>query len=357
MWSGGEYSLNTQGAADAINNATDLVLGALERMDIDPSSRPFWVADYAAADGGTSLQLITQVVAAVRERAPKRPIGICYTDLPSNDYSSLFRRLHQPAPSARSYCLEFDDIFPFASATSFYESILPAGELDFGFSATAMHWLSEMPCELTEHFHAVGATGAERALLKQRAAADWERILLQRAREMRPGARFVGVNLALDDAGRHMGNTGGRNMFDEMNALWRGMVDDRRITEAEFRRLCVPQFYRTLDEFRAPFQDPQSPVYQVGLRLESAEIRYVECPYAARFAREGDVEWFANAYVPTTRTWSESALVNSLSDTRPLAERQALVAEFFDAFVEAVRRDPGGHGMSYVHAYLVMKKI
>nr|MCH9671181.1 SAM-dependent methyltransferase [Gammaproteobacteria bacterium] len=119
----------------------------------------------------------------------------------------------------------------------------------------------------------------------------------------------------------------------------------------------IPQFYRSLEEFRAPLEDPTSRAYQAGLRLESAEIRYVRCPYAAHFERQGDVDAFASSYVPTTRTWSEAAFANSLDSKRSAEERAAIVGEFFDSFVEHVRSDPAGHGMDYVHAYISVRKI
>ncbi|MCH9670943.1 MAG: class I SAM-dependent methyltransferase, partial [Gammaproteobacteria bacterium] len=225
MWGSGDYSLHTKGAKDVIDNASDLVLSALEDMDVDPNDeRPLQLADFAAADGGTSIDLMRAMVGKLRGRAPTRPIRVCYTDLPSNDYSALFQLVHGLKPAVKSYMQEFDGVYPFASATSFFERIFPDQQLDFGFSATAMHWLSEMPCDVSDHIHSVGASGRERELIRQRAAHDWEDILACRAKELRSGGRMVMVNLAVDDAGQHMGNTGGVNMFDTMNMLWRRLV-------------------------------------------------------------------------------------------------------------------------------------
>lgn len=358
MWGSGEYSLHTQGAKDVIDNATDLVNAAIDSIPMDAAdTEPFYVADFAAADGGTSIDLMRETVGRIRSRCPTRPICICYTDLPSNDYSALFTLLHGQRSAAKSYLDEFEGIFTFASATSFFAQILPRAQLDFGFSATAMHWLSELPCTIGEHVHAVGATGDELTMLRARAAEDWQRILLQRAAELRIGGRLVMVNLGIDDEGRYMGNTGGVNMFDTMNILWRRLLASGRIRPAEYQRMAIPQFYRTLAEFRAPLTDPDSPVYQAGLRLDSAEMRYVPCPYAARFARDNDAEQFAQSYVPTTRTWSEAAFVNCLDADRAPEERHQIVAEFFASYVDLVRQDPTGHAMDYVHAYLVVSKI
>ncbi len=67
---------------------------------------------------------------------------------------------------------------------SFYEKSLPSDTLHFGFSATAMHWLSRLPCTLSSHIHPVGASEAERVIFEQQARQDWETILTLRVLEV-----------------------------------------------------------------------------------------------------------------------------------------------------------------------------
>lgn len=357
MWGEGDYSLFTQGAKDAIDHATPLAVDAISNLDVAKSAAPFQIADYAAADGGTSIDLHRQVIGAVRKRAPDRPICVTYTDLPSNDYCALFRIVQGDNPNFHSYVLDHENVFTSASATSFYKPIFPPESVDFGFSATAMHWLSSMPCLVSEHIHAVGARGEELAQLRTQAAQDWQTILLSRAQELKTGAPLLMVNLAIDDNGQHMGNTGGVHMFNTMNNLWRALVDDGTISETEYRKVVVPQFYRSMDEFCAPLLDHHGPVFQAGLRLESASIEQVACPYQERFKRDGNAAEFARAFVPTTRTWSETAFINSLNQDRSLTERQAITGRLFDDYVNLVEHDPDGHGMAYVHAYLLLVKV
>jgi hypothetical protein len=45
-----------------------------------------------------------------------------------------------------------------------------------------MHWLTGVPCLLSQHVHAVGATEDERAAFQAHAKKDWETILLHRVR-------------------------------------------------------------------------------------------------------------------------------------------------------------------------------
>ena len=357
MWHEGDYSTHTQGAKDAIDNARDLACHAIEEMDIAAGGEPFHIADYGAADGGTSIDLHRATISALRTRAQRRVVCITYTDLPRNDYSALFTTMHGGRPGVTSYRDEHDGIFVYAAATSFFEPIFPPGTIDFGFSATAMHWLSALPCTVSDHIHMVGAHGEELAALRERARADWRDILLARASELKPGGRLMTVNLALAGDGRHMGNTGGANMFDVMNRLWRALVDDGTITESEYRRTTIPQFYRTPAEFHSPLLDTGGPVHRAGLRLVRAETRFTRCPYAARFARDGDADRFAETYVPNTRTWSETVFINALDAARPLTERRAIVDRYFASFADLVRSDPEPHAMDYIHECMVMEKV
>src|SRR5262249_49834542 len=168
MRGGGYYSAVAKGAKKVIDEATPLVLDAIRRLpDRDPST-PFTLTDMGCADGGTSLDLVRQVITAVRDRWPQRAICIVYTDQPRNDYNTLFRLIHGLTPLP-SYLEEVADVHVLASATSFYRQILPAGTLDLGFSATAMHWLSCKPCDLTDHVYVVGASRAGLASFAEQA--------------------------------------------------------------------------------------------------------------------------------------------------------------------------------------------
>ena len=350
----GQYSLHTQGAKDVIDNACELALQALAKTALSDGPAPYNIADYGAADGGTSVDLIGRLIDYIRERAPNRPVAVNYTDLPRNDYSALFLMLQDNDPTR--YLRRHKNVFPLATATSFFDAIFPPESIDFGFSATAMHWLSALPCHVSNHIHAVGAQGNELERLRKQALQDWETILCHRGAELKPGGRLVLCNLAIDNEGRHMGNTGGVNLFNTLNDLWWQLVEAGAITETEYRETTIPQFYKSLDEFKAPFADPKGPVAAAGLQLESAEIRFGRCPYAARFEQDQDVEKFAIDYVPTTRTWSETVFFNSLNQKRPNAERQRIVDRLFDSFVQTVKNHPTGHGMDYIHVYLVAVK-
>lgn len=346
MKGGGYYSLATLGAKHVIDGATPLVLDAIARMP--DSGAAFTMSDMGTADGGTSLDLVGTVIQAVKRRWPAREIAIVHTDQPRNDFNALVANLHRLPVQERVFLLQ--------SATSFYRQILPSASLDLGFSATAMHWLSSKPCDISSHVQAVGASGEELAAFARQGNADWRTILTHRAAELKSGGRLVLVNFCRDEQGRYLGHTGGVNMFGMFNQLWRELLAEGVIGEGEYRTMTLPQYYKTIGEFTGPLLDPADPLHKAGLRLEHAETRIVPCPYAGEFRRHGDAAAFAKAYIPTMRSWTESTFFGALDAARPLAERQAIIDRFYATYEERVRKDPAEHGMGYVHAYLTIAK-
>lgn len=355
MKGGGYYSLATIGAKDVIDAATPLVLQAVDAMALDGKSS-FTMADMGCADGGTSIDMVASVLRTLRSRHPEMPLAMVYSDQPRNDYNALFQIVHG-LTEIKSGLPDIEGLHILASATTFYRQVLPRGSLNLGFSATAMHWLSSKPGNISNHVQAVGATGAELERFAERGRRDWETILLNRAAELVPGGRFVFANFCRDEEGRYLGKTVGISMFDTFNDLWRELLADGTIAEREYVAMTLPQYYRDVGEFAAPLQDPENPVHQAGLRLEQIETRVTRCPFAVDFERHRDAAKFAQAYIPTLRSWTEATFCGALDSARPREERQAIIDRYYDNYEAMVQEKPEGHGMDYVHAFLTVVKV
>ena len=357
MKGGGYYSQSTRGAKDVIDNASGMLLEAVAALPEPAPGQPVRIADFGAADGGTSKKTIRDTVAAIRARWPDRQIQVTYTDLASNDWSQLFKAMQGLDGSDHSYWTEFDDVFVAGVGIGFHHQLMPDGMLDVGFSATAMHYVSERPCQITTHVHHVGAAGEELAAFDRQAAEDWERILLGRAAELRPGGRLVIMSFGKDEQGRYLGNTGGVNMFDTFDLHWRALADEGVITRAEYDAATFAQVYRTPEQFQAPLLDKTSRVHQAGLRLVSAHTGLVGCPYRAAYDAGGmSARDFAVSYIPTLRSWSETVFANALDASRPSDERAEIVDAFYQRYEDMVAENPDGHAMDYVHSYLAIEK-
>ena len=231
MSGGGAYSLATKGAEDVINAATQIVLEALDTMNISENQDLFTFSDMGTADGGTSLKMVGNLINAIQKNNPGISFNIIYADQPKNDFNGLVQTVlglgHFP-----SYLESTENVFPLFSANSFYKQILPNNTLDFGFSATAMHWLSGKPCNLSNHVHMVGADGEEYLRFSEHGKKDWETILLHRAHELKKGGQLVLLNFCRDENGKYLGNTTGVNMFTNFADIWQDFLDQGRIREA-----------------------------------------------------------------------------------------------------------------------------
>ncbi|MFI5014516.1 MAG: SAM-dependent methyltransferase [Hyphomicrobiales bacterium] len=356
MKGSGYYSKATTGARDVINLATPLITGAIDRMGLSDDGARLRVADMGCADGGTSIEMWRHVLAHLRRKLPSRPIEIVYTDLPRNDFSQLFRTIHNQT-DIKSYYGELDEVYPFASGTSFHQRIFPRNSLNLAFSATASHYVSKVPCDITNHVHMVGASGEERRAYDAVGRSEWDNLLALRARELVLDGRLVFLNFGIDEKGRYLGHTGGVSMFDTFGRLWKGLADEGVITRAEYANTNFPQVYRTTDEFIAPLQDDTSAAYRAGLRLEHVEARHLVCPYAKAYAEHKDAPKFASDYIPTLRSWSEPTFAAGLSADRSAQERLTILDTFFGRYQDLVASAPDGHGMDYIHIHLVCRKV
>ncbi|CAE7248334.1 IAMT1 [Symbiodinium sp. KB8] len=348
-------------------NGRDIADSALDAVEM-PSGRHFVLADYGTADGGTSIDLVSRVIGKVRERtSADQEVIVLYEDIPTNPFGPLFQMtqgmLALPGGRTSFLAKHPTGVFVHAVGTSFYRQCAPTGTVDFGMSFTAMHWTSAVPCPIPGTLHSVMAPEEVRARYAAQSGADWAKILEQRAKEMRPGARLIMANFCVDDKGCYLGYTtphGGpsANMHGLFAKHWAELRDSGRITAEEFDATNFPQHYRTVDEFKAPLEDETSAAHRLGLRLETIETRRTPCPFATAWANGeySGPEAFAKDYVPTLRSWSTSVFVSGLSESRPVEERNAIVEEFWGKYEAAAAADPAAHGMDYIHAFIVVRK-
>ena len=168
---------------------------------------------------------------------------------------------------------------------------------------------------------------------------------------------MVLVNFGIDEEGRYLGNTSGINMFNTFNEIWNDFLEGGRITEEEYLRMTLPQYYNTVEEFSHPLVKVDHPVYQSGLRLENIHTAIIPCPFTEEFKNHGDSKRFVDDYIPTIRSWNESIFAGALGNSRSPKEKNDLIESFYGTYHQRVHEEPEGHGMDYVHAYMSIRKI
>jgi hypothetical protein len=146
----GFYNKHSHEQAKANMYALPLIVEAINRIDLAQIGGEFRIADYGSAQGQNSLLPMKTAIAQIRARAAKSggtaiPIDVTHTDLPTNDWSTLFQTV---LFSPDSYLAGETDVFCFASGTSIYQQIFPPNHIALGYSAITEHWLSRKPCKI-----------------------------------------------------------------------------------------------------------------------------------------------------------------------------------------------------------------
>jgi hypothetical protein len=165
------------------------------------------------------------------------------------------------------------------------------------------------------------------------------------------------ANFCIDEQGRYLGHTGGRNLFETYGSLWRQMHEQGLVTRAEYEAANFQQYYKSVAESLAPFQDETSHVYAAGLRLVRHRVDIVPCPFQARF-RSGElsVEEHARQFVATHRSWTETVFSQAL-EGRPTTDRAWLIDELYQRFETTVAEAPREHKKDLLHIYLDLTKV
>ena len=342
------YSQNTLGAKLCIEAVGDLVTNAIQSIQDCPQVK---LADYGIADGGTTQELWQQVFSTIKKQNEGVFLEAIFSDLPSNDFNAL---------GQTASCLIEDEKNLVVSMVphSFYQPICFPNSLDFGFSAAAMHWLSKLPKHLSYHTHINACDqGEDKAIFQAQSQLDWITILLARAKELKSGGQIVSTNLCTDEKGRYLGNNQvDLNMHDVLHEIWKQMQTEGLITPEEYVCATFQNYYRTEAEFTACLEDPQSEVYQAGLRLEDARIVSLPCPYRSQYEEDGDAEKFSQGLTQTIRSWSEHTFRSAFTN-RSDEDIFNLVNQFYARFTARVRENPSQFSMSHTHIHLHICKV
>ena len=277
----GYYNEHSELQARSAEEADGVLGRALAAVMISPG--PLTIADFGSSQGHNSMRQMAFALDRLTERTGQsRDIMVVHTDLPHCDFTSLFVMLET---ATDSYRRGRDHVFASAIGHSFYERLLPADSLTFGWSAFALHWMSALPMPLRAHIWPVSAVPDEAKALAEVAATDWRNFLTHRAEELVPGGQLVLIIGAVDETGA----TGLEPMMDLANGVLKALVADGKLDADAYAAMTIPSRPRARDEFTAPFDKGELP----ALALE--ELVIAETPNAAmlRWQQTGDAAMFA----------------------------------------------------------------
>ena len=342
------YSEQTAGAKLCIDLASDWAQECI--LDLDTKGNIF-LMDYGAADGGTASEFWERIIKTISQNNEKSEISLIGNDLYSNDNKALIDNLSV-------HSLGNEKISTLMCAGSFYSQLVPSRIIDFGFSATAMHWLNKKVETLDNHTHVLASNnlGARSDFLKQ-ALFDWNQILEMRSRELKVGGKLLTVNLSRDHENRYLGNNGGKtvNVHDQIHSIWKDLLDENLITKSEYQKGTIQNFYKSPEEFISPLTNKDSIPYSNGLRLIKERTVYVNCPYKEKWKETKNTEEFSIGLMETIRSWSRHSFVSALDENRGRDSNPVDI--LFNRLTKRINADPENWSLDYVEHHLMMEKV
>lgn len=304
---------------------------AVEEMTVPQGAEPAAVADFGAAQGRNSLGPMRLAVEKIRRQTTSSsPIVVIHTDLPQNDFGSLFALVEA---SPESYLRSVENVFALAAGKSFYERIFPDGYLSLGWTAISVHWLSKIPCNIPNHVYAQRAGQRVRKAYAEQASEDWQLFLRHRAHELEPGGELIVVAVTTDDTG----NTGGEALMDLTNEPVLAMVEAGFIRPEEYRRMNMPAYHRTMEEFTGPLRSgalTEDLILKEGIREEFPDQLWPE------YEQTGDTNAFAASYTEFMRAFTEAPLFAGLDTDRTPGDRERLANEYFKRMRSLIEANP-----------------
>jgi hypothetical protein len=326
MTGGGFYNRHSSLQDAAIRKVLPLWKGALKEVAI--AHRSVTIVDYGSSEGRNSMAPIRAAIESVRGRTgAATPISVIHTDLPGNDFSTLF---HTLIDSEDSYLKDSAEIYPSAIGRSYFEQILPANSVDIAWNSWTLQWMSENPVEDPDFLY--GAFSPHewvREAVAQQLEKDWRAFLRLRAIELAPGGRMLCL----------FGSRGDTTLGWEWiaGALWSVILEMWReglISEAEKLRINLPLGPRGVDAIRQPFD--REGVFS-GLRLLHAEVMQSPDPYWPEFQKtqnaaqlgENWKNFMKAVFAPVIRTQLD-----------PSSHASGRVDEIFERFAVAVAASP-----------------
>ena len=311
-----QYAVQERAAATP---GIDLLRQAAREVPLDAEGAVA-IADYGSSEGRNSMAPLGAALDELSHRSD-RPVAVVHTDLPGNDFSSLFELV---ASDPRSY--QRAGVFTFATGRSFYEQIFPAATITLGWSATSVLWLRAAPSGLGAHLFTLEATGADAEKWSAEAAQDWETFLRHRSVELRPGGQIVVSTLTAD-----------RSLLPWMEVVDGGAmaaVEAGVLQRDELERMVVPTYLRTMEDLADPIERDGS-----GLALLDQQITTAADPAFTAFDEHRDAQRYGHDAATAMRAWAEPSFSAALTTTDEAARHKAMDG-LFEHIAAALARQP-----------------
>ncbi|KAL2316703.1 hypothetical protein Fmac_030579 [Flemingia macrophylla] len=266
------YANNSQAQAIHAKSMLHLLRESLDRVELVKGREvPFVVVDLGCSCGSNTINVVDVMIKHMMKRYEALgwhppEFSAFFSDLPSNDFNTLFQLL--PPLAVANYGVSMEECLAannhrsyFAAGVpgSFYRRLFPARSVDVFHSAFSLHWLSQVPeCVVDKRSSAynkgrVFIHGAEESTAnayKKQFQTDLAGFLKARSVEMkREGSMFL-VCLARTSVDPTDQGGAGLLFGTHFQDAWDDLVQEGLISQEKRDSFNIPVYAASLQDFK-----------------------------------------------------------------------------------------------------------
>ncbi|XP_021828479.1 indole-3-acetate O-methyltransferase 1-like [Prunus avium] len=263
------YANNSKAQAMHARSMLHLLKETLDRVQLSSPEVPFVVADLGCSSGSNTINTVDVIIRHMAKRYEASGYDLpefsaFFSDLPSNDFNTLFQLLPPmanhggsmeetlAADSHRSY-------FAAGVPGSFYRQLFPSRCIDLFHSAFSLHWLSQVPESVIDKRSAAynkgkvfihGAKESTANAYKKQFQTDLGSFLKLRGKELKKGGSMFLVCLGRTSVDPTDQSGPGLLFGTHFQDAWDDLVQEGLITNEKRDSFNIPMYASSLQDFK-----------------------------------------------------------------------------------------------------------
>ncbi|MED6188552.1 Indole-3-acetate O-methyltransferase 1 [Stylosanthes scabra] len=266
----GSYVNNSQAQAMHAKSMLHLLKETLDRVELEDSrENPFVVVDLGCSCGSNTINVVDVMIKHIMKRyeglgLEPPEFSAFFSDLPSNDFNTLFQLL----PPMANYGVSMEECLAaknhrsyFAAGVpgSFYRRLFPARSINVFHSAFSLHWLSQVPEAVTEKSSSAynkgrvfihGADESTANAYKKQFQSDLAGFLRSRSVEMKRGGSMFLVCLGRTSVDPTDQGGAGILFGTHFQDAWDDLVRQGLISSEKRDTFNIPVYAPSLQDFK-----------------------------------------------------------------------------------------------------------
>ncbi|CAN4096842.1 unnamed protein product [Withania somnifera] len=265
------YVNNSQAQGQHARSMLHLLKETLDGVQLSSvDDVPFVMVDLGCSCGSNTLYIIDVIVEHMSKRYEamgQQPpeFSAFFSDLPSNDFNTLFQLLPPLANNGYGSMLEclasssHRSYFAAGVPGSFYRRLFPARSVDVFYSAFSMHWLSQVPDIVLDKRSMAynkgricihGANESAANAYKKQFQSDLAGFLGARSKEMKKGAAMFLVCLGRTSVDPTDQGGAGLLFGTHFQDAWDDLVQEGLTTSEKRDAFNIPVYAPSLQDFK-----------------------------------------------------------------------------------------------------------